>query len=60
MLRAFSLLFEVWLILVVEEDGQYQGEDVGTCLGSQNSGVTEEVTQDYDGDGKDQPLPAKR
>lgn len=52
-LRAFSLLFEVWLIFVVEEDGQHQGEDVGTCLGSQNAGVAEEVTQDHDSDGED-------
>lgn len=45
---------------MIKEDGQNQGEDVGTCLGSQNSGVTEEVTQDHNGDGEDQSLPAKR
>ena len=45
---------------MIEEGGQYQGEDVGTGLGSQDPGVAEEVAQGHDGDEKDQPLPAKR
>ncbi len=45
---------------MVEEDGQNQGEDVRTGLSCQNPGVAEEVGQEDDNDGEDQPLPAKR